>query len=168
MSNATTDRWPGRTQRHYQPPRLGIWYGPAFLAFCALVGLLAVLDNHGGVPSPAIAIALYGCLGAIWLWAERLWVRAGLYETDEGLEIVNSFGSRTIRWESIERFEASLRSPRSRVRMIGHNGASVPVVGTAQGSRIVWEDGETRDIVGELNRRLASRLSQAGGRDCRA
>jgi hypothetical protein len=159
LSDASTDRSPGRTQRHYQAPRLGVWYGRGFLVFCALVGLLAVLDNHGAIPSPAIAMALSGCLGAIWVWAERLWGRAGLYETDEGLKIVHSFGSTTVRWESIERFEASLRSPKGRVRMIGKNGASGLVVGTAQGSRIVWDDGETRDIVGELNRRLTARLS---------
>jgi hypothetical protein len=59
-----------------------------------------------------------------------------------------------MRWELIDRLEQSRAIPKSRVLVIGKNGAVGPVVGTAQGARIAWDDGETNDIVGELNRRL--------------
>jgi len=86
----------------------------------------------------------------------------GLYETADGLKIVNSRGTELVRWQLIDRFEHSRSIPKSRVLVIGKNGGVVPVVGTAQGARIAWDDGETNDIVGELNRRLELWRSHEG------
>lgn len=155
--------------RHYSVPGATRWFLRCFLAAVALIVLGSLLDNQSGLSAPVIAIPYYAVLALIVVWSERALPRAGMYESAEGIRIVRLGGSVTLRWELIARFEHSDRRPRSRVLVVANNGQVVPIVGTAQGARIVWNGGETRDIVGVLNERLLTwRSQQAGGaRDAR-
>ena len=144
--------------RHYRAPRAAIWFLRGFLTAAAGVGVLCVVDNQSGVPDGLVAIVYYGFLAGILVWGERFLPRAGMYESGDGLRVVHSFGSTTFHWESIARFEHSLTPPRSRVLVVGHDGRRTPIIGTAQGSRVTWDEGdETTDIVAVLNERLRLR-----------
>jgi hypothetical protein len=150
--------------RHYRVPSAARWYMRFFIGSVALVGLALVLDSHGGLSPVAIAIGWYAMVAALAVWGERLMTRAGLYESADGIKVVNSFGSTSCRWEFIARFEQSRKWPKSRVFVVVRNGAVIPIVGTAQGARIAWQDGDTNDIVGVLNERLdAWRSEHAAG-----
>lgn len=146
--------------RHYRAPTAARIFLRGFLLFAALVGIGIVLDYRGGIPAVLIAVLYYGFLLLIWLWGERTMSRAGLYESPVSLTIVHSLGRSETRWELISRFEQAKAVPRSRVLIVKTSGAVVPIVGTAQGSRITWDGGETRDIVSVLNERLSLWRSQ--------
>jgi hypothetical protein len=116
--------------------------------------LVLLLDNHGGTfGTVGVAVAAM-VLVLVVVWSEYAFPKYGLYESSEGIRVVNSFGSSGLPWDRIERFEQSKDWPRSRVLIVRTDGEVVPVVGTAQGARIAWSGGETRDIVGVLNERL--------------
>jgi hypothetical protein len=150
-------------ERHYRLPRATRLFFRCFAASGALIVLASLLDNQGEVPASVIAGVCYTALALVVVWAERAFRRAGMYESAEGIRVVNMLRSVDLRWELIARFEHAEKWPRSRV-LVGENGRVVPILGTAQGARIVWKGGETRDIVGVLNERLLARRSlQAGG-----
>lgn len=149
--------------RHYRLPTASAWFIRAFLVSCLLVGALGLLDNKGGT---------FGLVGGARVHLHRhrdldlgrASDRAGIYEAPDGLRAVRVPGSSFARWQSIEAFEASSAWPRSRVIVVATNGHRVPLIGTAQGARIVWDDGETQDIAGVLNERLPL-WKAAEGRD---
>ena len=147
--------------RHYRVPRAAIWSLRAFLTAAAGVGVLCVADNQSGLPDEVVAIVYYGLLAGILVWGERLVPRAGMYESADGLRVVHSLGSTTFPWGSIARFEHSSTVPRSQVLVVRHDGRRTPIIGTAQGSRITWGEGDTTDIVGVLNERLRMLRSDA-------
>lgn len=142
---------PPSLNRHYRAPAVAVRCVRGFLTFGVLIGVLSLLDNHSGIPGWAFALVYYGCLAGIAAWTEWLMPLTGVYESAEGLRFVHSLGSETFRWDSIARFEHSPTRPRSQVLVVGHDGRRRRPIGTAQGSRIRWDDGETDDIVGVLN-----------------
>jgi hypothetical protein len=151
--------------RHYRVPSAARRTIRAFLAVCALVGVLALTDNEGSISTALIGIVYYSVLALILVWEELALPRAGMYESDEGIRVVQALPWRgeLLRWDLIASFEQSRTWPRSRVLVLGNNGARVPVAGTAQGSRIVWDGGETRDIVATLTERLEAWRTVHGG-----
>ncbi len=146
--------------RHYRAPKAALWYMRCFLAASALLVIPVSLDNRSGAPALAITVPYVTVLGVLFVWAERRFPKAGMFETDEGLRVVRLIGSADLRWDLIAGFEASQRPPRSRVLVVAKSGRRVPIVGTAQGARIAWDGGDTRDIVGVLNERLATWRAQ--------
>lgn len=142
--------------RHYQLPSATRWFLRCLVAAGALIGIPVLLNNQSGLSTPVVATLYYAAFAAVLVWGERALPKCGLYESAEAVTAVKMGGSVSFRWELIERFEHSKTRPRSRVLVVEKNGRIVPVVGTAQGARIVWSGGETRDIVGVLNERLAS------------
>lgn len=122
---------------------------------CSLVVLGSLLDNQSGISPAVIGVPVYTGLAVVGIWGERLMIRGGMYETAGGLEVVHSFGTSLFPWEEIARFERSGSRPTSRVLVIGTSGETAAIIGTAQGARIAWDGGQTQDIVGELNKRLA-------------
>jgi hypothetical protein len=148
--------------RHYLAPKKARWVLRFYLAAALVVMLVALLDNHGGTFGTVAVVVAATVLVLIVVWAERAFPRYGLYESVEGIRVVNSFGSGRLPWDQIERFEQSKKWPRSRVLIVRKDGEVVPVVGTAQGARIAWNGGETRDIVGVLNERLRVWQAQHG------
>jgi hypothetical protein len=141
--------------RHYRLPSMARWLARGFLLFAALVVLGSLLDNQSDVSPAVVAVPAYTVLAGVALWGERVVIRGGLYETTDGLRVVNCWGTSAFRWERIERFERSGSRPTSRVLIIGTDGQATAIIGTAQGGLIRWDGGETTDIVGELNERLA-------------
>lgn len=141
--------------RHYRLPAAGRRYLRGFLAFCSLVVLGSLLDNQSGISPAVIAVPVCTGLAVVGIWGERLMTRGGMYETAGGLKVVHGFGTSLFPWERIARFERSHSRPTSRVVVVGMAGERAPIIGTAQGARIVWDGGATKDIVGELNQRLA-------------
>lgn len=115
----------------------------------------SLFDNQSHISPVAIAIPAFTFLCLVAVWGERLMVRGGMYESAAGLKVVNGFGTTLLPWDSITRFERSPAWPTSRVLVVRATGRRTAIVGTAQGARITWDGGETRDIVGELNGRLA-------------
>ena len=149
-----------RFDRHYRLPRATARFLWGFLAFCAIVVAAAVSTSSSGSSALAVALPVYAVLALVAFWGRRLITRGGIYETADGLKIVNGFGSVTHRWDLIARFEQSAVRPKSRVLIVGLNGKTVPIVGTAQGARITWDGGDTKDIVSVLNQRLELWRSQ--------
>jgi hypothetical protein len=151
-----------RFDRHYRLPNATRWFFRSFAGACAVIVVLGLLDNQGGTFGTVGVVVAATVLVLIVVWAERAFPRYGLYESLEGIRVVNSFGSRRVPWDQIERFEQSEKWPRGRVLIVRKDGEVVPVVGTAQGARIAWSGGETRDIVGVLNERLRAWQAQHG------
>lgn len=152
--------------RHYQLPPRTIWVLRGFIAMCETFGVIAVLDNQGG--TFGIVVGLVCCVGlvAIWIRAEASWPKVGLYETSDGLRAVGLSvvgGLRTLRrfsWEHIDRFEIS-RASKRRVMVVLRGGRATWLLGTKQGVRISWGDGETTDIAEVLNQRLNDRRASS-------
>jgi hypothetical protein len=80
------------------------------------------------------------------------WRRGGVAESDIGICNRRMYRSWRWRWTDIERFDHG----GSRVYVVLCSGERVPLIGVAQGRRTVWRGGETSDIVGVLNDRLAT------------
>ena len=125
-----------------------------------MVALL--FGNEGGSFGTAVGIIAVAALVAVLAWGERSFPRWGLYESERELRSVHSLGSQRFPWDMIDRFDQSKTWPKSRVLVVVKNGKVVSIVGTAQGSRIAWDGGETRDIVGVLNERLRAWEAQHG------
>jgi hypothetical protein len=145
--------------RHYRLPRATARFLWSFLVFFAIVVAVAISTSSSG-SAPVIALPVYTVLALVAFGGRRLTAKGGMYETAAGLKVVNGFGSVTHRWDLIATFEQSRARPKSRVLIVGLNGKTLPIVGTAQGARITWDGGETNDIVGVLNQRLELWCSQ--------
>jgi hypothetical protein len=144
--------------RHYQMPPSTIWALRGFLVMCAVFIVLALLDNQGGTFGIVVGIICGVALVTIWIRGETSSPKIGLYETFDGLHAVGlslTGGVRTLSrcsWEQIDRFERSQRS--RRVTVVLRSGRNRSLLGTKQGVRISWGDGETTNIAEVLNQRL--------------
>jgi len=128
---------------------MGVWIGRTLMAMYALCAVPFIL----GI-AVVVGIVLLGTVGLITVWMERSFRRGGMYETDAGLRIVTGWGSKTVPWADIASFRPAAKGHRGRVLLVGTNGVISPITGLAQGARICWRGGETRDIVAVLNARL--------------
>jgi hypothetical protein len=109
-----------------------------------------------GNPSLPLALVFAVLFMAIIVWGERLGVKQGLYESEVGVTCVTFFGAYTLLWGDIVGFDHRRAGTWDRVYAKLADGRSrvLPVV--LQGQRVVWDGGETRDIVAVLNGRLAA------------
>lgn len=139
--------------RHYRVPRRATWWGRGMALSGIVVVVLSLLSNQGGTFGLIGGLFCALAVVVVWIWSERRLPRAGIYETAEGLWVVKLVGSGFVHWQQIAGFETSSKRPRTRVMLLGVNGARVPLIGTAQGALIAWDGGETLDIVGVLNDR---------------
>lgn len=121
------------------------------LLVVAAVVLLAA--ERGGLVFFMIdAIALF--IGVPY--AVRALRSSGLVVTERGVRSPRKFGGADEwTWREIEGFT----SVGQRVYVKLHSGQRVRLVGVAQGSKMVWQGGETRDVVGELNAALKASRS---------
>ena len=103
----------------------------------------------------AVFFAISG-VAAVWcVWSlVAQFSTGGLYETDSDLAGRGwlPFGYRRQPWGDIERFA----DVRKQVWAIRRDGSIWRVNGMVQGARIQWDDGESCEIVGVLNDRLAA------------
>lgn len=100
-------------------------------------------------------------------WCERVVVRTGLQECPEGFVNRSNFGSQLLRLPDVERLEGRETGTIDRVYAIRRDGSAAPIQGLAGGRPIVWDGGQSRDIVDVLNDRLDARraVGTAGARD---
>lgn len=107
-------------------------------------------------PSLAIALVLVVLFIAIIVWGEWMGVPAGIYESEEGLKCRWLYGSYVVPWTEIVGFNHRKSGTKDRVYAHKTNGRYRLLAGVLQGQRVVWDGGETRDIVAVLNERLAT------------
>jgi hypothetical protein len=148
---------PPSSERHYSAPPEVAWLNRgAVVALAGCTAWAAYSPGLGKLTAPMAEV-----LGAVtlllWLAVERVRRQLGLYETRATLIAVTLGRTVTCRWDDIERFAQS-QFPTSEVLIVATDGSVISLRGaTAQGSRIVWSGGDTRDIIGVLNQRLAER-----------
>lgn len=123
-------------------------------------GVILLIDvRDRGVPPTALAVVYGAFLLAGIAWGERVSIKTGLEECPEGFIDRHNFGSRRLRLEEVARFESAKTLGVGRVYAVRRSdGKRVPVPGLTQGRLMVWDGGETHDIVSILNDRLQARL----------
>jgi hypothetical protein len=158
MALASAPKRETPTERHYRFPvaaRVGI--GISYFVTASSVAL--AISEHAG----AIFLVIIG-LGLAWMVALTAIMarKSFLFETASGIANRTLMGVRYQRaaWSEIERFQSANRQ----VFVVLKSGSSWPIVGVAQGAHVRWRGGETRDIVGVLNDRLALWGESAGAR----
>lgn len=147
--------------RRYRPPLAGLWYRVVFMAFVAVifVALLIAVGAWVAVAVTVVATAL------VVVWLIRGFARKwGLHESAEAITSITVIGSVEVPWNRIDRFKTEGQQGRSRrrVRVFTKDGDKALLLGASQGRRVVWDGGETTDIVGVLNERLRDWRSTHG------
>ena len=124
-----------------------------------VLGVIFVLGNaHDTGSFPVTVTAIYVVAALILVgWCERVVVRTGLDECPEGFVNRSNFGGKVLRLQDVERFESRKTGTINRVYAVRRDGSSAPIQGLTQGQPIVWDGGESRDIVSVLNERLDAR-----------
>jgi hypothetical protein len=140
--------------RHYGVPAPAVWGSRGICLVVALIVVYWVTRSQSTLAAVLVAAGGAVFVGLFTLAGEKLLHRAGLYETPDGLRIVNTWGSSVVPWDDIGQFQRGAASPTSRVFVQRTDGRLTLIYATAQRTRIPWENGETRDIVGGLNDRL--------------
>lgn len=141
---------PGRA---YEVPTRRLVYGRFWML--VLEGILfGVLYSADGVIALRV---LCGLIGVVVLWWTFFRVQTRrVTESVEGLVTYYPVwpGKNILPWHSIDHFEIMRGTRGVMVAAVPKVGLPVPVVGLDGTSRIRWRDGDTDDIVGELNYRL--------------
>lgn len=91
------------------------------------------------------------------VWANVVAVRSGVYERDDGITLRSLFGSTHYGWDDLDRFEHQRRGTHDIVYARLTDGSRRRLTNLLQGQRVLWDGGETRDIVSVLHERLAER-----------
>ena len=133
--------------RHYRSPALRWAIGASYF----VVLMAAVLGLAERASAVFLAIIAVGGVGSLWAGV-MAWTRGGLLETPEGIGNRRFLSTRHWSWSEID----EVRSVGSRVFLVLRSGDAIPLIGVAQGYRVTWSDGETRDVVSVLNERLAA------------
>jgi hypothetical protein len=125
----------------------------------AVFGVVFVAGNAhdtGSFPVTLTGIYVVAAL-AVVAWCERVVVRTGLDECPEGFVNRSNFGARMLPLQDVEHFQSRRLRRVDRVYAVRRDGSATPIQGLTQGQPIVWDAGESRDIVGVLNERLDAR-----------
>jgi hypothetical protein len=126
----------------------------------------AVVVSLSGSDLVPVVVACVVVFVAAVVWGERVTVKVGLEESPEGYIDRNNFGRRLLRFEDIDHFDHRRTLSVDRVFAVRPGtGKADPIQGLVQGRRIVWDGGETRDIVGVLNERLEARRAARASRN---
>jgi hypothetical protein len=122
-------------------------------ALIVTLRLLSYASDHGSVVVTAL-------VGVIWIaliyWALWVGVHIGVRETEEGLASQFSFMRPFVAWDDIETFETPKDPPFGWTKVYARcrSGKRVTLA-VMQDRQVVWQGGETRDIVSVLTERLA-------------
>jgi hypothetical protein len=105
----------------------------------------------------------------IWIvvisaWANVVAVRGGVYEGDDGITLRSFFGSTHYGWGDLDRFEHQRRGTHDIVYARLTDGSRRRLTNLLQGQRVLWDGGQTNDIVAVLSERLAERRAIRGDR----
>jgi hypothetical protein len=134
-------------------------------AWLLLSGILAAGSHHDhGSVSLFVWVFCPIVLVALLLWCERIAVKSGLVEQEDGLLNLHPYGRRLVRWTDLDRFDHRKRGTKDRVYAVEGGGRWIPLIGIEEGPRVIWDGGESRDIVGVLNARLEARRAAGTAR----
>jgi nitrogen fixation-related uncharacterized protein len=100
---------------------------------------------------------------AIVVWANILAVTAGLYEDESGILIRSLFRSTRYEWTQLAGFEHARSGTHDYVYARLTDGRRHRLANVLQGQRVLWDDGETKDIVAVLGARLAEEQARRVG-----
>lgn len=131
--------------------RLSVY--PVLTLFSAVFIAGNALDHDGLTLFPALVCLVL--VAPAMSWCETRVMRTGLQESSEGFVNHGNLGSSVLPLRRIEQFQSRRIGLVDRVYAIGTDGVATPIQGLSQGQPVVWHDGESRDIVGVLNARLA-------------
>jgi hypothetical protein len=120
--------------------------------FWTILWLVLALASHR--TNWPVMGALGACLLVISVWANVVAARAGVYEVEQGIVARSLFGSTLIDWRQVAGFEHRRQGTHDIVYARRTDGSRHRVTHVLQGQRVVWRNGETRDIDGLLNERL--------------
>jgi hypothetical protein len=131
------------------------WTRPAnalLTVFWAAIWLVLVLASNktNWLVMGALGVGLV----VIAAWANLLAVRSGVYEAEHGIIVTGLFRTTCISWKDLAGFDHERRGTHDIVYARRTDGSRQRLVNVLQGQRVVWRDGETRDILGVLMRRL--------------
>ena len=98
----------------------------------------------------------------IVVWANVIAVTAGVYEDENGIVTRALFGATRYEWIQLAGFEHARSGTHDYVyaRLIDGRRRRLAVL---QGQRVLWDDGETKDIVAVLCARLAEEHARRVG-----
>lgn len=134
----------------------------ALCAF-AIVAIYLVVWSEGHYSPWVSACGLAATNALIVLWMEKVTVRTGLEEVEDGYVYRHSFGSHHFRFDEVVHFEAGRMAfwrGTPAVHLVLRDGR-MRIEGLVQGRPTSWDDGETDDIVGVLNERHHNRVAAA-------
>jgi hypothetical protein len=114
-----------------------------------IAGYLAY-DN----PTLPFTIILAGLFLSVIGWGEWRGVTQGVYECESGLRCNTALHSYVLPWRELSEFTSRRVMTWDRVFAKQTNGRFKPIPTLLQGQRVIWADGETRNIVDVLNERL--------------
>lgn len=121
---------------------------------CVVFSGLLVWDYAvRGTPALSVLMAFVIAFAAIIVWGEMMGVRAGLYESEVGLTCRSPYGSYRVGWPDIDTGDHRKVGTKDRVYVHLIHGHWRVLPGVLQGQRVVWDGGETRDIVSVLTGR---------------
>jgi Bacterial PH domain len=106
-------------------------------------------------PSLPVAIVFAALFMAVVAWGEMRGVKQGLYESEVGVRCVTFYGTCILPWADLVEFDHRRAGTWDRVYAKLADGEVKVLPAVFQGQRVVWDGGETRNIVGVLNDRLA-------------
>jgi len=107
-------------------------------------------------------IAVGACLGVIAVWANALAISAGVHEDEDGIVSRSLFGAKRYEWSDLAGFDHNRRGNHDYVYARLADGSQHRLTNVLQGQRVVWDEGQTKDIVAILSERLAQRRASRG------
>jgi hypothetical protein len=129
--------------------------------FGAVVWLVFVLGSTK--PNWTVVILLGVWVLIIAVWANVLAVTAGLYEDESGILIRSPFRATRYEWTQLAGFEHAPSGTHDYVFARLTDGRRHRLANVLQGQRVLWDGGQTKDIVGVLCARLAEEHARGIG-----
>ncbi len=147
-------------ERHY---RLR-WTKPinrGIAVFGAVAWLVFVLGSAKHDWTVVVLLGIWVLIVAVW--ANFLAVTAGLYEDESGILIRSLFQSTRYEWTQLAGFEHARSGTHDYVYARLTDGRRHRLTNVLQGQRVLWDDGQTKDIVAVLCARLAEEYARRVG-----
>lgn len=155
------DEETGLVPRVYSFPAWRIRLGQVGLLFMVGLGVLTMVVGEG--PTWVYPVFAVFWMGVAW-WVLVIFPRRKVTENRDGIGTFDLafVVPKVVPWEEIERFKPMAGTFGYMVVAIGKSGSYTPIVGLDAKATTRWVDGETDDIVAELNHRLALWQAELG------
>jgi nitrogen fixation-related uncharacterized protein len=114
-------------------------------------------------PDWTIMVPVGVCVLAIVAWANIVAVTAGVYEEEDGIVARSLFGVARYEWAQLAGFDHARRGTHDYVYARLTDGSRHRLTNVLQGQRVIWDGGQTDDIVSILSGRLAEKHAERIG-----